>query len=220
MNLPIVIIGSGGHASVVADALLAAGEQVLGFTDTAPSRHGLTVCGLSVLGDDRVLDGFTPQTLALVNGIGDVGDAAVRHVEPMRRSVQRRLSEKGWVFAGVRHPSAIVSRFARIGADAQLLAACVVQAGAQVGEGCIISTACVVEHDVTLGGWVHVAPRALVCGDVTIGARCHIGAGAVVRQGLHLGDDTVVGAGAVVVKDHAGGRVLVGVPACVMERET
>ncbi len=220
MTLPIIIIGAGGHACVVADALLAAGEAVLGFTDADPSRHGRTLCGLPVLGGDGVLDAHAPPTLTLVNGIGGVGATARHHSEPARRTVQQLLSARGWQFGSVRHPSAIVSPFARIGAGAQLLAASVVQAGADVGEGCIINTAAVVEHDVTLGAWVHVAPRALVCGDVTIGARSHIGAGAVVRQGLRLGEDTVVGAGAVVVKDFAGGGVLVGVPARPMELET
>ena len=178
------------------------------------------LCGLLVLGDDDVLDAHTSQTLALANGIGSVGDAAGRHVEPMRRNVQQRLSACGWQFGGVRHPSAVVSPFARVGEGVQLLAASVVQSGAKVGEHCIINTAAVVEHDVTLGRWVHVAPGAIVCGDVSIGAFSHIGAGAVVRQGVRLGENTVVGAGAVVVRDYAGVNVLVGVPAGAKERRT
>jgi sugar O-acyltransferase (sialic acid O-acetyltransferase NeuD family) len=215
MKLPIIIIGAGGHAGVVADALLAADEQVLGFTDADPSLHGRMRCGLPVLGDDRALGAHTPRTLALANGIGGVGE---RRAGSMRRDLQLRLSERGWQFVGVRHPSAIVSRFARIGPDVQLLAASVVQAGADIGPGCIVNTAAVVEHDVSLGAWVHLAPRALVCGDATIGSCSHIGAGAVVRQGLRLGEGTLVGAGAVVVKNFADGCMLVGVPAQAMER--
>lgn len=214
MTLPIIIVGAGGHAVVVADALLAAGAHVLGFTDTDPSRHGLTLCGLPVLGDDRVLEGHTPESVQLVNGIGGVGS---RRGEPLRRNVQRRLATKGWTFVSVRHPSAVVSPFASIGAGTQLLAACVVQARADVGEGGIVNTAAVVEHDVRLGPYVHVAPRALVCGNVIVGANCHLGAGAVVREGLRLGADTVVGAGAAVIRDFGGGGVLVGVPARLLE---
>lgn len=210
MKLPIIIIGAGGHAGVVADALLAAGERVLGFTDADASRHGRMLCGLPVLGDDRALASHAPRTLALANGIGGAGGCRAGSV---RRDLQLRLCAIGWQFVGVRHPSAIVSPFARIGPGAQLLAASVVQAGADIGPGCIVNTAAVVEHDVSLGAWVHVAPRALVCGDATIGACSHVGAGAVVRQGLRLGEGTLVGAGAVVVRDFADGCVLVGVPA-------
>ena len=210
MNPSIIVIGAGGHAVVVADALLAAGETVLGFTDADPRRHGQRRCGLPVLGDDDVvLAGHTKDTIRLANGIGGVRGTA------LRQRVQQRLQAQGWQFTGVRHPSAVVSPFARVGDGVQLLAASVVQAGAEIGAGCIVNTAAVVEHDCRLGEQVHVAPRALLCGGVTVGARSHIGAGAVVRQGLRLGDDTVVGAGAVVVKDFLGGGTLVGVPAQV-----
>lgn len=216
MKLPLIVVGAGGHAVVVADALLAAGERVLGFTDANAALHGRTLCGLPVLGDDHALDAHTPQTLTLANGIGGVGSA---RGEPLRRRVQQHLAARGWQFVAVRHPSAVVSPFARIGAASQLLAASVVQPGAEIGEGAIVNTAAVIEHDVDLGAWVHVAPRALVCGSVKIGAHSHIGAGAVVRQGLRLGVDTVVGAGAVVVNDFVGGGMLVGVPARLVERE-
>jgi sugar O-acyltransferase (sialic acid O-acetyltransferase NeuD family) len=207
MKLPLIIIGSGGHAAVVADSLLAAGEQVLGYTDADSGRHGLHVCGLPVLGFDDVLSGWSLHALALVNGIGGVRSVEARH------DTQERLQSLGWRFVGVRHPSAVVSPFAKVGRGAQLLAASVVQAAANIGEACIVNTGAIVEHDVSLGAWTHVAPRALICGGVVIGALSHIGAGAVVRQGLCLGERTTVGAGAVVVKSFAGDGLLVGVPA-------
>lgn len=212
MNAPILIIGAGGHASVVADALLAGGAELLGFTDENISRHGATVCGVKVLGGDDVLGRYNPEKIVLVNGIGSVGDVSVR------RRVQERLQSSGWHFVGVRHPTAIVSAHAHIAAGVQLLAGCVLQTGAVVAEGCIINTAAVVEHDVNLQPWVHIAPGSIVCGDVTIGARSHVGAGAVVLQGVQLGEDTRVGAGSVVLKSFAGGGLLVGVPARVVER--
>lgn len=212
----LIVIGSGGHAAVVADALLAHGERVLGFTDADHSRHGLSICGLPVLGDDRVLDEHGP-VLKLVNGIGGIGIPASNG---LRGRVQRSLEAKGWRFVGVRHPSAVVSPFSRLGDTVQLLANSVIQAGASVGDGCIVNTAAVVEHDVVLEEFVHVSCRAVVCGNVQIGARSHIGAGAVVKQGLVLGSDTVVGAGSVVLKSFAAGATLIGVPARVMkERE-
>lgn len=208
MRLPLIIVGAGGHAAVVADALLAAGEHVLGCTDPDRARHGTVVCGLPVLGDDdAVLEFRAPDSVRLVNGIGGVRHTAARF------AAQRRLEQRGWRFTLVRHPTAVVSRFARIAESAQLMAGCIVQAGADVGDGCIVNTAAVVEHDVQLGAWCHVAPRALLCGSVSVGARSHIGAGAVVIQGLQLGDDTVVGAGAVVIRDFGGQGVLVGAPA-------
>lgn len=213
MKPAVLIVGAGGHAKVVADALLAAGERVLGFTDADKARHGQTLCGLPVLGDDSVLEAHSPQAVQLANGIGGVGSVGAR------RSAQQRLQARGWRFVTVKHPTALVSPFARIGDSVQLLAASVVQAAASIGEGCIVNTAAIVEHDVTLDDWTHVAPRAVICGGAVIGAGSHIGAGAVVLQGLQLGRGTVIGAGAVVVRDFAGEGLLVGVPARFVERK-
>jgi len=207
MSLPVIIVGSGGHAAVVADALLAADIRVLGFVDTDPARIGARVCGLPVLGSESILDTHTPGAALLANGIGGVRS------EGLRKPVQDRLESRGWEFATVRHPSAIVSQFATVAPGAQLLAGAIVQANARVGKGAIVNTAAVVEHDVELGEFVHVAPRALLCGAVVVGDGSHIGAGAVVRQCIRLGARTMVGAGAVVVADFAGDCTLVGIPA-------
>ncbi len=210
----IIVIGSGGHAAVVADALLAAGARVLGFTDPDTARHGRVLCGLPVLGDDTVLDAHSTATLRLANGIGGTRG------EGLRRAVQRQLEVRGWEFVQVRHPAAVVSPFAHVAAGAQLFASCVVQAGAVIGEGCIVNTAAVVEHDVVLGEFVHVACNATLCGNVRVGANSHVGAAAVLRQGVQLGDATVVGAGAVVLCDFEGGATLVGAPADLMKTRT
>ena len=210
----IIVIGSGGHAAVVADALLAAGTRVLGFTDRDAARHGSELCGLPVLGDDSVLDAHSQATLRLANGIGGTLG------EGLRRAVQRQLEARGWQFVQVRHPAAVVSPFARVAAGTQFLASSVVQAGAVIGEGCIVNTAAVVEHDVVLGEFVHVACNATLCGNVRVGAYSHIGAAAVLRQGVQLGDASVVGAGAVVVHDFEGGATLVGAPARQMKTRT
>jgi sugar O-acyltransferase (sialic acid O-acetyltransferase NeuD family) len=206
----VIVIGAGGHARVVADALLAAGRTVLGFTDRDATLHGKRILGLLVLGDDSVLAQHDRQLVELALGLGTVGAAQ----DTLRRQhVQHSLQNEGWHMASVRHPSAVVSAFAKVQPSAQLLAACVVQAGAQVAEGCIVNTAAVVEHDTTLGAYSHLAPRALLCGNVTVGACSHIGAAAVVRQGLTLGEQTVVATGAVAVHNCEGHMLLLGVPA-------
>lgn len=217
MSKPIIIIGSGDHAAVVADALLAAGERVLGFTDTDPGRHGAVLCGLPVLGDDTVLERHRRTGLELANGIGGIG---ITRSEALRSKAQRGLEALGWQFITVRHPSAVVSPFAQVHKGAQLLARCVVQPGAVIGEGCIVNTGALIEHDVQLAAYVHVACGAVLCGNVKVGAHSHVGAAAVIRQGLVLGDHTVVGAGAAVVKSSAGGATLVGVPASKLRPST
>ncbi len=215
-TLPVIIIGAGGHAAAVADALLAAGREILGFTDADSARHGRVLCGHAVLGDDCVLESYMPDAFELCNGIGGVG----RESElPSRRALQQRLTASGWRFTGVRHPDASISPFATIDATAQMMAGSRVQPGAVIGEGCIVNTLAIVEHGAQLEGWSHAASGAVLCGEVCVGAMSHIGAGAIVRQGIRLGERTIVAAGAVVVRNFRGGGVLVGLPAQELGRK-
>jgi sugar O-acyltransferase (sialic acid O-acetyltransferase NeuD family) len=210
----IIIVGAGGHGTAVADALLAAGQDVLGFVDKEKGKHGQTICGLPVLGGESILADYRSLGVQLANGVGRIKAGGIRS------SVQERLELAGWEFVTVRHPSATVSPFAYIASSVQLMANSVVQPGARVGPGCIVNSAAIVEHDVRLGAFVHVSCNATLCGGVTIGPGSHIGAAAVVRQGVHLGPSTVVGAGAVVLGSFSGGNTLVGVPARILNNGT
>jgi UDP-perosamine 4-acetyltransferase len=209
VSTPVIIVGAGGHGRVVADALRAAGFEVLGFTDPAESLHGALIDGLAVLGGDGVLDPYRLSGLELANGIGSV------RVPDQRRAVQEGLAKAGWRFATVIHPGATVSPSARLESGVQVMAGAVVQPGAVLGTGSIVNTGAIVEHDCVVGSFCHVASGATLSGSVHLGAECHVGAGAVVIQGVRIGPRAVIGAGAVVIRDHPGSATLLGVPARV-----
>ncbi|MBV8047221.1 MAG: acetyltransferase [Paludibacterium sp.] len=211
MSLPIIVVGAGGHAAVVVDALLEAGAKVLGFTDPDLHLHGTQRIGLPVLGsDDEVLGQFAPDRVSLANGLGFVNGSGQRS---LRAVVQLRLEARGWQFVSVIHPLAHVSSRAKLGASCQILAGAHVQAGASVGTGTIVNTGAIVEHDSIVGHWCHLATRSTLCGHCRVGDGSLVGAGAVLRQGVAIGKNTVVGAGAVLVRDSAGEETLCGVPA-------
>lgn len=206
-NPPIVVVGAGGHAVVIVDALTCAGHVVECFVDTDPAKLGMALAGLRVLSEDELAAVATPSSHRLANGIGGVRDTALRH------RVQDRLEAAGWTFVSVRHPAAIVSPTAALADGTQVLAGAIVQPGARIGPGTIVNTGAVVEHDCRIGGFVHVAPRATVCGNVAIGDGSLIGAGSIIIQGINIGPATLIGAGATVVRDFEGNGALRGVPA-------
>ena len=59
----IYLLAAGGHASVVLDALLAAGVRVAGILDPA-RKPGESIFGVAVLGDDGWLAGREPGATA------------------------------------------------------------------------------------------------------------------------------------------------------------
>ena len=134
-------------------------------------------CGLSALeyfGNDAALMARGPKGIVLVNAVGGVDVAS------SRRDVFDRFFNRGFSFASVIHPSAIVAANTVFGEGAQIMAGAVVQPGATIGRDFIINTRAVVDHDVFVDSHVHVATGAVIAGGVTIGEASHIGAGAVV----------------------------------------
>lgn len=213
--LPIIIIGAGGHARVIADALVCAGNAVIGFVDKDNARKGQYMLDLPIMGGEDVLARFDRNAVLLVVGIGSTGH---RSSLELRQRISERLCDDGWTLGGVRHPSALISPTARVAADAQIMAGAIVQVGADIGAGVILNTRAVVEHDSVVGEYSHVSIGTILCGNTRIGACSHIGAGAVVRQGISLGDGITVGTGAIVIANHEGGETLVGNPAKKMVR--
>lgn len=207
MTRSLIVIGAGGHAKVVIGALLRAGLVPLGALDADPAKRGTSVLGVPVLGGDESLDHYPPDAVELVNGIGSVG------VPALRRRVQETLSGRGYRFAAVIDPAAVVGAECHIQAGAQVLARAVVQPGCRLGTGCIVNSGAVVDHDCRIGDFVHIAPGAILSGEVDVADDAHVGTGAAIIQGIRIGSGALVAAGAAVVADVAPGQRVGGVPA-------
>lgn len=199
--LPVILIGAGGHALVLLDALVESGRQVLGLVDNEASLHGTTLLGFRVLGGDDILRSHDRASVELVNAIGS---ASVRRLE-RRRRVYETFVAQGRAFASVVHPSAVVSRHAVLARGAQVMAGAVVQANASIGENSIVNTRASIDHGCRIGAHVHVAPGVTLSGDVTIGDETHVGVGVTVIQGVRVGARCMVNAGAMVKDNIADG---------------
>ena len=202
----IVIIGAGGHAASVADALLASGYwDVLGLIAPDSEREA-SVCGLTVLGDDTELERLASEGVVAAIGVGSVGDATAR----MR--VAARVRDAGLELPAIVHPKASVSAYASVGQGAFVAAGAVVGPHAVLGECCIVNSGAVVDHGCSIGAFAHIAPGASLSGDVTVGDGAHVGTGAAVIQGATIGRRAVIGVGSAVVSDIADDTRAWGVP--------
>lgn len=204
---PVIVIGAGGHAKMVAATLIRQRRQLIGLVDTDISLHGSLLMGIPVKGSDDWVLSYSPASVDLALGIGSV------HRPLSRMVVWSAFTDKGYVFSSVMDPSAIVGAEVVLGKGVQILPRAVVNPGTVLGDNVLINTGAIVEHDCQLGDHCHVAPGATVLGGVVMGQASHVGAGAVVLQGLRVGDGVVIGAGAVVVHDVPDKAVVVGVPA-------
>lgn len=204
-----VILGGGGHARVLIDSLLSSGAATpVAALDRDRSLWGNRILGIPVTGSDDLIPEVVRQGVThFVVGVGAVGDNEPR----------RRLFDLGRFHSltalTVQHPSAVCSRWAKVGAGSVLFPLAIVNAGSIVGDNVIVNSGAIVEHDCEIGDHVHVATGARLTSATRVGTGAHIGAGATIRQGISIGEWAVVGAGAVVVADVPPRTTVVGVPA-------
>jgi len=209
MSPRIVVVGSGGHAKVVADTIFAQGGfELIGFLDSDAAKWGSSVLKWQVLGGDDFLE-RNPElgVKHFVVAIGGHRSTELR-VELFSRYVGMRLTPATFV-----HPSAVVSPFAHLGLGTIVLANATVQASAKVGSNVIVNTSAIVEHDCVVGDHVQLSPRATLAGGVVVEERAFVGTGAVVLPFCRIGARAIVGAGAVVTRDVLPNAVVYGVPA-------
>jgi acetyltransferase EpsM len=203
----ILIVGAGGHAHVVADAigrLARAGEDVsiVGLLDDARGLHGTAVLGWPVLGAVEEIGHIAHDACVLA-----VGDNRVR------RELFARLAGRGERFATVVHPTAVIGTGVEIGAGTFVAAQAVLNPEARVGENVIVNTAAVVEHHCVVGAHAHVAPGARLGGQAAVEEGVLVGIGATVMPRCSVGAWSTVGAGSVVHRPVPPNVVVVGVPA-------
>jgi len=203
------MIGAGGHARVLTEALKAGGRILVGFATTNPEEGSGAMRDVKRVGSDDELLARGPADFLLVNGVGSTSCPVAR------RAVFDRFKAAGFTFASVVHPSATVASDVAVGEGAQIMAGAVLQPGVRVGRNAIVNTGAIVDHDSDIGDHVHVATGACLAGSVSVGASAHVGAGASVINNVRIGAEALVGAGALVLSDVEAGIVVVGVPAKV-----
>jgi UDP-perosamine 4-acetyltransferase len=212
MSLPVIILGAGGHAKVLIEALKASSAQIIGVVDTNLALAGTIVHGVPVLGDDKEVFKYSCNALHLVNGVGSVG------APHRRKRLFEEFKAKGYFFATVVHTSAIIASQVKIGEGSQIMAGAVIQPGCIIGLNAIVNTNASIDHDCQIDDHAHVAPGATLSGNVLVGRSSHVGVGATISQGVNIGKDSIVGAGSVVLKNVPAGEKVYGVPAKVAKK--
>ncbi len=170
--MKLLLVGAGGHARTVVDALTDNGHEILAYTALTPSKWLDAPFLTDAEAEPGDFDGF-------VMGVGGVmGDMLAS-----RLKLFRAYEARGFEAVTLIHSTAYVAPGAAIADGATILPKAAVNPGAVIGAAAILNTGAIVEHDVRIGAGVHVAPGAVVLGAAQVGENAMIGAGAVVLPG-------------------------------------
>ena len=203
MHRKVIIIGAGGHGKVIADIVVRAGDDLLGFLDDDQTKDSLA--GFPVLG--TVAEASRWQDAFFVVAIGE---------PDIRERIVESMPWARWYTAI--HSTAIVSQLeTTIGEGSMIMAGAIISPGVTVGRHCILNTGSIVEHNTVLEDYVHVSVAAKTGGDVFIGKSTWVGIGASVNNCISICPGGMLGAGAVVVKNVTEPGVYCGIPARKMK---
>jgi len=196
----IILLGGGGHAKVVIDAIKEAGGfTIYGIADPK-LKKGASILGVPVIGTDEILAKLIKQGIkdAFVS-VGSIGDCEVR------KKLCNNVKKIGYRLPVIKHPKAVIAKDVELKEGAFIAAGVVVNPGTKIGRNAIINTSASIDHDCEIGDFVHIAPGAVLSGGVKVGDETHIGTGAAVIQNLTIGKRCTIGAGQTIRHDMADG---------------
>lgn len=191
MNSTIYIIGSGGHANVVARTAQLHGLETIFIW----SGIGNKPLGKFVAEEQFFSSIPTGDSWRLICGIGSVASME------SRAAIIRKYAPFSHKFISLAHPAAIVDETAEIANGVFIGPGAIVANGSKIGKHAIINSGAIIEHNSEVGENTHVATGAVILGAAKVGFSTLIGASATVLQTKKIGSSNIVGAGSVCTKD-------------------
>lgn len=203
----VLLIGAGGHCSVIIDILKLNEIPVYGITDKDTGKIGSVIDDIKVIDNDDILYRLRENGIknAIVT-VGSIGDNSLRKI------LYNNALTIGFKMINAIHPSAIIAQNAILCNGTAVMAGVIVNSRSTIGNNVVLNTGCIIEHDAKLEDNVFIAPGVVIAGGVSIGEDSFIGLGARIIQNVRIGRNVLVGAGSVILKDVPDNSVITGVP--------
>ncbi len=211
----LVILGTGGNAvdvlDLVHDINASSGEaryECVGFLDDNRALWGTALQDVPVLG--ALTTAAALADCRFVNAIGSPANHWRKDAILAATAVPLAR------FVTLVHPSAAVSRSARLGAGTVVFTHVTIGSNARVGAHVCLLPSTIVSHDATVGDYSCVAGGVSISGGARTGRRCYLGTASSVLGGVEIGDGALVGMGSVVIRNVPPNVVVAGNPARVL----
>ncbi|MFD2923016.1 acetyltransferase [Halobacillus naozhouensis] len=199
----LILIGAGGHSKVIQD-IVAEDKDFALYAIVDDAFDDMNEVDGIIYANTSFLEGISVKNYLFCVAIGN---------NNIRRNLYNKFNIPLESYATLVHPSAVISKSAKIGHGTVVMPNGVVNADTIIGNHCIVNTNSVIEHDNIIGDYVHISPNATLSGAVTVDEGTHVGAGSVVIPSKNIGSWSTVGAGSVVINNIMENVTVVGVPA-------
>lgn len=130
----------------------------------------------------------------------------------LKYQILNDLSENKYSIFTFVHPSAYVSKNAKIGKGVIIYPLCNIDQGVIIGDGSILLNSVVVAHDTVVGKCVYIGPGACLSGFINIQDLTFIGTGAVIANNIIVGRNSTIAMGTCLTKSIEEDSFVIGNP--------
>lgn len=206
----IIIVGASGLGREIADWIEDINEviptwNVLGFLDDNIDALEGYPSDYKVLG--KISDWEPQKNQWFVCGLA---------FPEVKRKCVGLLKSKGAKFATIIHPTALISKFSKIGEGTVITQRSGINTNVKVGEFVTILESGM-GHDSSIGDFSTLSGRCNVNGHVSIGNDVYVSCGVSIAPSKRIGDGAKLGIGSVVITNVKSGVTVFGNPAKKIE---
>jgi acetyltransferase EpsM len=149
----LIIIGAGGHAKVLCDAVMSTDKyEIMGFCDDN-YPIGTKVNGFEIIGKTIMNTSKLPINCHFIIAIGNI---------EVRKKLFNYYLLKKIPSALIIHSSAIIGSNVKIGKGTVVLPHAIINSGTDVGQNCLIDSGVIIDHDCKIGNNSHLKIGTLV----------------------------------------------------------
>jgi sugar O-acyltransferase (sialic acid O-acetyltransferase NeuD family) len=188
----LILIGGGGHCKSCIDVIESVSEYKIAGIIDLPQNVGNLVLGYPIIGTNDDLPDLVSKGFYFLITVGNIGAPLIRiELYILLQTLRGKL-------ATVISSTALVSKYAKIGAGTIIMHHAVVNASAEVGNNCIINTKALIEHDAVIGDHCHISTGSIVNGGTIVGSQTFFGSGAVSKQYITIPEGSFIKANSIV----------------------
>lgn len=192
----IIIIGAGGHAAELRDYIsyinktqLEKPLEVMGFLDDDEKNHHHYEFKEPFLGS--IKEHKVRKDVSYLMGIANLD---------YRKPIIEKFKKEGGKFIGLIHPTALISRSAKIGEGVVISHNASVGPKVKIGNFNMLNSRCTIGHDTVMGDYNFISPQVAISGNTTIGNENLIGTNSCSIPGMSIGNKNKIAAGMVIYK--------------------
>ena len=213
MKNKLLILGCGGHGSVVADAVEQSDEfteiyfldDKFGEEDKDENPFSNLIIGKI---SKKILKSFRKKILTYFVAIGN---------NNLRIKLLKEIKNTPVKIPKIIHPTAEISKYSFIDTGVFIGSKVVVNCSSKIYFGSILNTSCIIDHDTKIGFGSHISPGVNIAGNVSIGNQTWIGIGSQIINNITIGDNVIVGGGSLVLENIPNDVKAYGSPAKIFK---